>query len=144
MSIEQGGRVRKKKHANCGAVDPMRLFSDLESSDEAVRLKALGSLCPCRAGWEIFERHMDVVVRLKKDTSSKVRARALHIFEDAGEIQSSGYPTHRREVVDEMLRKKRSSRFPPDDEELEARRKAKGTALQAGKRRPNKQTNPDH
>ena len=117
--------MSKKKHANCAAVDPMRLLSDLESSNEAVRLKALGSLCPCRAGWEIFERHMDVVVRLKKDTNPRVRARALHIFEDVGEMQSSAYPTHRREVVDEMLRKKRRSRFRPDDEELKARTKAK-------------------
>ena len=59
--------MRKKKHANCAAVDPVRLLSDLESSNEAVRLKALGSLCPCRAGWETFERHMAVVVRLRDD-----------------------------------------------------------------------------
>ena len=136
--------MRKKKHENCGTVDPARLLSDLESSDETVRLKALGSLCPCRAGWEIFERHMDVVVRLKKDPSPRVRARALHIFEDASEMESSAYPTHRRQAVDEMLRKKRSSRFRPDDEELEAKQKAKGIALPAGRRRPNKLTNPDH
>lgn len=117
--------MSKKKHANCAAVDPMRLLADLESSNEAVRLKALGSLCPCRGGWEIFERHMDVVVRLKKDPNPRVRARALHIFEDAGEMQSSAYPTHRRQVFDEMLRKKRRSRFRPDDEELKARTKAK-------------------
>ena len=128
--------MRKKKHANCAAVDPMRILSDLESSNEAIRLKALGSLCPCRAGWEIFERHMHVVVRLKKDPNPRVRARALHIFEDVGEMQSSGYPTHRREVVDEMLRKKRRSRFRPDDEELEAKRKAKvrGHSVAGGRR----------
>ena len=128
--------MRKKKHANCATVDSMRLLSDLESSNEAVRLKALGSLCPCRAGWEIFERHMDVVVRLKKDPDPRVRARALHIFEDAGEMQSSGYPTHRREVFDEMLRKKRRSRVRPDEEELKARTKAKvrGHSVAGGKR----------
>jgi hypothetical protein len=103
----------------------MRLLSDLQSSDEAVREKAVGLLCPCHAGWEMFERHMDVVARLKKDPSRRVRARALHVFEDAAEMQSSGYPTHRREAVDVMLRQKRRSRFRPDDEELEARRKAK-------------------
>ena len=135
--------MRKKKQTYYGAVDSKRLLSELESSDEAVRLKALGSLCPCRSGWEIFEQHMDVVVRLKKDRSPRVRARALHIFEDAGEMESSAYPTHRREAVDEMLRKKRSSRFRPDDEELEAKQRAKGKAL-PGWRRPNKLANPDH
>ena len=68
---------------------------------------------------------MDVVARLKKDPNPMVRARALHIFEDAGEMQSEGYPTHRRQVSNEMLRTKRMSRFRPDDEELNARRKAK-------------------
>ena len=116
--------MRSKKHANCG-VDPVRLLSDLESSNEEVRLKALGSLCTCRAGWEIFERHMNVVARLKKDPNPTVRARALHIFEDAGEMQSDGYPTHRRQVSNEMLRTKRMSRFPPDDEELNAPQEAK-------------------
>ena len=81
----------------------MRLQSHLESANEAVRLKALGSLCSGSAGWEIFERHMDLVVRLKKDLDPKVCARALHIFEDADEMQSDGYPTHRREVVNEMF-----------------------------------------
>lgn len=71
--------MRKKKQTYCGAVDSKRLLADLESSDEGARLKALGSLCPCRSGWEIFEQHMDVVVRLKKDRSPRVRARALHI-----------------------------------------------------------------
>ena len=126
--------MRKRKHANCDAVDLMRLLLDLESSNEDVRVKALRSLCPCRAGWGIFEQHMDVVARLKKDPSPRVRARALHIFEDAGEMQSDGYPTHRRQVVDEMSRNKTRSRFRPDDEELKARRKVRGHRIASGRR----------
>ena len=118
--------MSKKKHTNCAAaVDPLQLLADLESANEAVRFKALGSLCPCRSGWEVFERHMDLVTRLKKDPDPKVRARALHIFEDADDMQSESYPTHRRQVTNEMLRTKRSSRFPVDAEVLQARRKAK-------------------
>jgi hypothetical protein len=106
--------MNKKKHARHAAIDPVRLLADLQSADEVVRAKAVGSLCPCRAGWEMFEQHMEIVDCLKKDPSQRVRTRALHIFEDAGEMQSETYLTHRREVVDEMLRKKRRSRFPPD------------------------------
>lgn len=117
--------MRKQNHDKCTIVDAVKLFSDLESSDETVRLKAVRSLCPCRAGWEVFEKHMDVVAQLKKDPSSKVRVAALHIFQDAGEMQNDGYPTHRREVFNEMLRTKRTSRLRPYDEELEAKRKEK-------------------
>ena len=116
--------MKKKKHAICAAVDLARLISDLQSSDEAVRAKAVGSLCPCRADWETFEKHMDLVAKLKKDPSRTVRARALHVFEDADQMQSSMYPTYRREAVDEMLHKKQRSRFRSDDE-LEAMQKAK-------------------
>jgi len=117
--------MNKKKHASHAAIDPVRLLADLQSANEVVRAKAVGSLCPCRAGWDVFEQHMEIVDCLKKDPSQRVRARALHIFEDTGEMQSEGYPTHRSEVVDEMLRTKCRSRFPPDAEELAARQKTK-------------------
>jgi hypothetical protein len=69
---------------------------------------------------------MDFVARMKKDPSPRVRAVALHLFEDADEMDSSGYPTHRREVVNQMLRTKRLSRMRPFDEDL-ARGKKKAT-----------------
>lgn len=117
--------MRKKKHEKCGVVDKTRLLSDLQSSDETVRLNAARSLCPCRAGWEVFEQYMGIVAGMKKDPSPEVRAVALHLFQDADEMDSSSYPTHRREVFDEMLRTKRSSRIRPYDEELAMKQKEK-------------------
>lgn len=115
----------KKQHAACATVDLEYLLVDLQSPDEAVRAKAVRSLCPCRAGWQLFEQHMGIVARLKKDPNPAVRSHALHVFEDAGEMQSSGLATNPREATNDMLRKKRASRFRPDDEESEAAQKAR-------------------
>lgn len=116
---------KNKQHAASTTVDLECLLVNLQSPDEAVRAKAVRSLCPCRAGWQLFERHMDIVARLKKDPSLAVRTHALHVFEDAGEMQSSGLPTNPREITNDMLRKKRASRFQPDEEELQAAQKAR-------------------
>ena len=83
----------KKKRAACVAVDSERLISELQSSDETVRAKAVRSLCPCHAGWELFERHIGIVSQLEKDHSPAVRAHALHVFEDAVEMHSVETPT---------------------------------------------------
>lgn len=91
--------------------DDTRLRADLESGDEAVRARAVRSVCPCHAGWQPFEAHGDAVARLTKDESPLVRASALHVFEDAAEMESSGLPTHRREATNEMLRTRRQPRF---------------------------------
>ena len=115
----------KEQHAACATVDLERLLVSLQSPDEAIRAKAVRSLCPCRAGWQLFEQHMDIVARLKKDPSPAVRSHALHVFEDAGEMQSNGLPTNPREATNDMLRKKRASRFRPDEEALEAAQKAR-------------------
>ncbi|HZT40807.1 MAG TPA: hypothetical protein VFA07_01390 [Chthonomonadaceae bacterium] len=108
-----------KPSAVCSAPDLNRILQDLQSPDESLRAKAVRSLCPCHAGWPLFEQHIPLVEALKKDPSSTVRANARHVFEDAAEMQSSGYPTHPREATNDMLRKKRQSRFRPDPEELE-------------------------
>ena len=109
-------------------VDEEQLLRGLQSPDAAVRARATRSLCPCHAGWEIFEQRFDLVELLKKDASPEVRANALHVFEDATEMQSEGYPTHPREVTDEMLRTRRASRFPLDQEALQAVRQEKAAA----------------
>lgn len=92
-------------------------MNDIQSPDSKVRARAVRSLCPCHAGWEVFEQNIGIVNQLKKDPCSKVRANALHVFEDAIEMQSEGYPTNPREITNEMLRTKRSSRFRPDVED---------------------------
>ena len=106
--------MRKKKRAACVAVDSERLISELQSSDETVRAKAVRSLCPCHAGWELFERHIGIVSQLEKGNSPAVRAHALHVFENAVEMHSVGDPNYRLQIVEEMARKKLASRFRPE------------------------------
>ncbi len=117
--------MSKKKHAPCDAVDVGRLRADLESPDEAVRAGAVRSLCPCRAGWELFERHVREVLRLEKDRSRFVRANALHVFRDAAKMQTDGELIYRIQFAEEKLRKKCASRFRPEEAESEAKRKGK-------------------
>jgi hypothetical protein len=97
-------------------LDPVQLQTDLRSPIEAARAKAVRSLCPCQAGWETFESHLDLVDRLKHDDSLLVRAQALHLYEDAREMQSEGYPTSTAQVRNEMLRTKQQSRFRADSD----------------------------
>ena len=115
----------KKQYVACNTLELDRLPPDLQSSDEAIRAKAVRAIGPCRAGWQLFEQCMDIVEKLTKDPSPTVRALALHVFEDASEMDSSGYPTSCRQITNDMARKKRLSRFPADEEEISAARKAK-------------------
>ena len=116
---------RKKKRATCFAVDSERPISELRSPDETIRAKAVRSLCPCHAGWELFEQHLGVVSELEKDSSPAVRAHALHVLEDAMRMHSVGDPGYRRQIAEGMVRKKRVSRFRPGEAELVGRRKGK-------------------
>jgi hypothetical protein len=110
---------RKKKFAE---VDRELLLSDLQSPDEVVRAKAVGSLCPCHNGWEVFEQHANIVSHLTKDSSPAVRASALHVFEDAIHIQSIGDAEYRFQCVEDTLRKKRAPLLRGEETELGVRR----------------------
>jgi hypothetical protein len=116
---------KKKKHAACHAVDSERLISELQSPDETIRAKAVRALCPCHAGWELFEQHIGVVSPLEKDISPAVRAHALHVLEDAMKMHSVGDPGYRRQIAEGMVRKKRVSRFRSEEAELVKKRKGK-------------------
>jgi len=115
----------RKKKAAPAAVDIERVLADVQSPDEEVRGKAVREFCPCHAGWETFEQHVVVVSRLTRDKSRAVRAHALHVFQDAAEMHSLGDPAHRLQFMEEMTRKKRASRFRPEEAEREARQKGK-------------------
>ncbi len=116
-------RVRKN---NCAtAVDLDCLLSDLQSPDATVRAQAVRSLCPCHAGWEMFEQLFSIVSRLTRDGSPAVRAHALHVYEDALKIQSIEDSAHRLETVEEALCRKRASRF--GDKEAKFKVKRSGT-----------------
>ena len=110
---------RKKKRAE---VDRELLLSDLQSSDELVRERALGLLCPCRNDWELFEQHVSIVSQLTKDSCPAIRAFALHILQDATLIQSIGDAEYRFQSVEDVLRKKRAPLTRGEKAELEVRR----------------------
>ena len=112
--------MKAKKHHEhaCSALDLDAVLHDIQSSDEKVRASAVRSLCPCRSGWEPFEANLELIRQLQHDPSPVVRANALHLFEDADEMQNEGCPTNPREVTNEMLRTKRESRFRRDPDEI--------------------------
>ena len=106
---------RKEKRAD---VDRELLLSDLQSSDELARARALGCLCPCRNDWELFEQHVSIVSQLTKDSCPAIRAGALHILLDAARIQSIEDAEYRFQSVEDVLRKKRRG----NEAQLEVRR----------------------
>ena len=114
--------LKKKKVNHCTEIDAESLLQHIKSSDEQIRAKAVRSLCPCHVGWQTFEQHLSVVLLLTHDPSPIVRANALHVFEDAGEMEGEGITTHPSMATNEMVRAKRASRFRSDPEELSARR----------------------
>jgi hypothetical protein len=110
---------RKKKRAE---VDRELLLSELQSSDELVRARALGLLCPCRNDWELFEQHVSIVSQLTKDSCPAIRAHALHILQDATLIQSIRDAEYRFQSVEDVLRKKRAPLRRGKEAQLEVRR----------------------
>src|SRR5438128_1166780 len=70
-----------------GGADLDRLVAEAHSADEEARAKAVRNLCPCRIGWEGFQQGMPAVAKARKDASAEVRRQALHVFQDAFEMQ---------------------------------------------------------
>lgn len=124
--------MQTKKSADNDVVDHELLHSEFQSSDELLRSKALGSVCPCRNSWELFEQYVNFVSRLTRDRSRAVRAGALHVFDDAALIQSIEDAEYRFQSVEDMLRKKRAGLLRSGKVKIEVRRtgrfkKRKGT-----------------
>jgi len=63
------------------------VFAELRSPDERTRLRALHRICPCAAGYPLYEQFRGDVKRLQKDPSPRVRATAIHVEHDACEIE---------------------------------------------------------
>lgn len=112
--------MRRKKI--CTDIDRELLLSDLKSPDELVRARAVGSLCPCHKDWELFEQYVNIVSQLTNDSSAAVRASALHVFDDAVNIQSIGDAEYRFQTVEDMLRKKRAPLLRSEGAQVEVRR----------------------
>src|SRR5262245_22289898 len=109
--------MAKKNHTETACeVDLEQIIADMSSADEAVRLKAVRTVCPCRMGWDGFQRCMEIVQRLQKDPSPAVRRAAMHVFEDAYEMDSSGLQTSRRQVTNEVVATRWRTRWASDEE----------------------------
>lgn len=59
----------------------------LSSTDEEARARALRRLCPCHS-WRLYEKHMDLVRKFRKDPSPLVRRVAHHIEHEIIELES--------------------------------------------------------
>lgn len=111
-------------------------LQDSQSPDEVVRGNVVRSLCPCHAGWDVFEQHVGLVYRLLRDPSHVVRAHALHVLEDAVRMQSAEDLRYYLEPGEEKIGEKRACYFRPMEERLEARRNRKMRKLKTRHRAP--------
>ena len=68
--------------------DPGVVLARLRSPDPQARVRALHGICPCAAGFGLYERFRAEVKRLQKDPDPRVRAAALHVEHDACEIEA--------------------------------------------------------
>ena len=105
--------------------DVKQIEADLQVTDEGLRSKAVGGLCPCHAGWELFEKKVDTVMRSLRDPSRVVRRSALHVLEDAAVMQSREDLKYYLEPVEQRMSEKRALHFRPMERRLEARTKRK-------------------
>ena len=117
--------MSRKKQDAAQKFDEGRYASRVCSPDEEERGDAVRGLCPCHAGWEAFESHVGDVLRALRDRSREVRAQALHVFGDAARMQHAAEAVYDAQEFEEMLRRKRASRFRPEEGRLAARRMSK-------------------
>ena len=81
--------MAKRTRRRCPpAPDLAAVLVRLRSADPQVQVKALHSICPCTAGFPLYERLRSEVKRLQKDPHPGVRAAALHVEHDACEIEA--------------------------------------------------------
>ncbi|HLV81063.1 MAG TPA: hypothetical protein VKT32_12315 [Chthonomonadaceae bacterium] len=130
-----GKTPQQEDHALC-AVDMNALRADLDSPDAATRARAVRSICPCRMGWQHFEEIIGLLERMKKDPDPMVRANALHVFQDAAEMESSRPPTHPQIMTNEMAATRFRMRGVFGDEAQSREEKARRKAQDRERRTP--------
>jgi len=101
---------------------------DAQSSDEVVRGDVARGLCPCHAGWEVFERNVGLAFRLLRDPSHVVRAQALHVFDDAARMMLEDDMRYQPEPGEKIGEKR--CLFRSMKQRLEARQAGKIRKLQ--------------
>ena len=81
--------VAKRKHRRCRpAPNPDDVLARLRSADADIRVRALHTVCPCGAGFVLYERLRGEVKALQMDPDPRVREMALHVERDACEIEA--------------------------------------------------------
>jgi hypothetical protein len=126
--------TRKRAPEPAITFDFERFSQELRSADEATRARAAREICPCRLGWDVFQRCMERVEPLRKDPSPMVRKAALHVFEDAFEMESNGLPTTPQALKNEMVARRRQMRWQTDDPGLETDDRA--SRRKGGRKKP--------
>jgi hypothetical protein len=113
----QRARARKQTKLPAPEVDLQQTLSNLLAPEETTRARAARELCPCRTSWDLFEQTLDTLRRMTKDPSPVVRANALHVFEDAFELDTESLPTSPQTITNEMAARRRQMRWRREDEE---------------------------
>jgi hypothetical protein len=80
--------ARRKRQRCVPAPDLDAVLAQLRSPDPHDRVRGLHRVCPCGAGFPLYERFRGEVMRLQKDSDPGVRAAALHVERDACQIES--------------------------------------------------------
>src|SRR5215470_11382872 len=81
--------MARRAPRRCGhAPESAAVLAALLSADPNARIKALRAICPCAAGFPLYERFRGEVKLLQKDPDPRVRATALHVEHDACEIET--------------------------------------------------------
>jgi hypothetical protein len=113
-----------------------RVLPDLQAPDEEARAEAVCALCPCHVGWEVFEADVGEVLRALRDPSRAVRAKALHVLQDATKMCEAADLSYHREDGEERIGEKRAQGFRSMEQRLEARRNSR---TRKRKRRPGRE-----
>jgi hypothetical protein len=135
-------RTLEKQQTPAREFDLNRIMAEAASENEETRARAVRNLCPCRVGWESFEKGLEVVEKLRKDPSLEVRRQALHVFEDAYQMDSESLPTSPQTLTNEMAARRRQTRWASDDNDSansdsgEAIKQARDRERQLKRRQP--------
>lgn len=105
--------------------DIKRIEAGLQVTDEVMRGDAVRGLCPCHAGWDLFEQHVKDVNRALRDPSRAVRRHALHVFDDAARMQSVSDLQYSLEPGEEKIGERRARHYRSIEQRVQARRDRK-------------------
>lgn len=81
-----GVEARRSNPPSAAAI--ARILAEMQSPDEQTRAHAVEQACPCRVPWDTFCQLRKAAQRLRRDPSPLVRATALHVEENAREIEA--------------------------------------------------------